>query len=217
MRAFIVLVSFIYGGNISFTSVIIMASQKRTQVKQQKKRGRKKKAPKNQRAVWVWLDTPQMVDEWKKSAKESNVPTSTFVKEIVEKHLASQGAITTRSALEYKLKDAVQRVRDLRNENLELNKKLERMNTLLDRYEEQIKKSQNDRFLDDEFTGIRDFRQELVDLLKEKHQIKEEKILDFLHIRPGDGKGVKAIGKQIEILLEYGLIIRYKGGYLWKG
>jgi len=197
--------------------MLYMVTNKSTRVKQQKKRGRKPKAPKNQRAVWVWLDTPSMVDEWKKMAKESNVSTSTFVKEIVEKHLASQGAITTRGTIEDQLKETVQQVGELRAENIELNKKLERMNTLLDKYEDQIKESQNNKFLDGKFSGIRDFREELVDLLKEKHQIKEEKILDMLHIEPSDSKGIKAIGKQIEILLEYGLIKRYKGGYLWKG
>ncbi len=193
-----------------------MATENSTLVKQQKKRGRKPKAPKNQRAVWVWLDTPSMVDEWKKMAKESNVSTSTFVKEVVEKHLASQGAITTRGTIEDKLKEAVQQIGELRSENIELNKKLERMDTLLDKYEEQIKESQNNKFIDGEFNGIRDFREELVDLLRDKRQIKEEKILDLLHIDPSDSKGIKAIGKQIEILLEYGLIKRYKGGYLWK-
>jgi hypothetical protein len=194
-----------------------MVTEKSTRVKQKNKRGRKPKAPKNQRAVWVWLDTPSMVDEWKKMAKESNVSTSTFVKEIVEKHLASQGAITARGTIEDQLKEAVQQGGELRTENIELNKKLERMNTLLDKYEDQIKESQNNKFLDSEFNGIRDFREELVDLLRDKHQIKEEKILDLLHIVPSDSKGIKAIGKQIEILLEYGLIKRYKGGYLWKG
>jgi len=194
-----------------------MDTKKSTQVKQEKKRGRKPKAPKNQRAVWVWLDTPSMVDEWKKMAKESNVSTSTFVKEIVEKHLASQGTITTRGTIEDQLKDSVQQIGELRAENIELNKKLERMNTLLDRYEDQIRELQNNRFLKDDFNGIRDFREELVELLKEKGQIREEKILDMLHIDSSDSKGIKAIGKQIEILLEYGLIKRYKGGYLWKG
>ncbi len=194
-----------------------MVTKNSARVKQQKKRGRKPKAPKNQRAVWVWLDTPSMVDEWKKMAKESNVSTSTFVKEIVEKHLASQGAITTRGTIEDQLKEAVQQVGELRSENIELNKKLERMDTLLDKYEDQIKESQNNKFLDGEFNGIRDFREELVDLLRDKRQIREEKILDLLHIVPSDSKGIKAIGKQIEILLEYGLIKRYKGGYLWKG
>lgn len=194
-----------------------MVTKNSARVKQQKKRGRKPKAPKNQRAVWVWLDTPSMVDEWKKMAKESNVSTSTFVKEIVEKHLASQGAITTRGTIEDQLKEAVQQVGELRSENIELNKKLERMDTLLDKYEDQIKESQNNKFLDGEFNGIRDFREELVDLLRDKRQIREEKILDLLHIVPSDSKGIKAIGKQIEILLEYGLIKRYKGRYLWKG
>ena len=202
---------------IPFTSVIIMTSKKRTQVKQKKKRGRKQKAPKNQRAVWVWLDSPQMVDQWKKMARESNVSTSAFVKEIVEKYLASQGTITSRGSLEDQLKDSVKEVGDLRSENIQLNKKLERMDTLLDKYEEQIRDMQNSSFLEDDFDGVRDFRQDLVDLLKEKHQIKEEKILDLLHIKPGDSKGIKAIGRQIEVLLEYGLIKRYKGGFLWKG
>ena len=194
-----------------------MVTEKSTRVKQKDRRGRKPKAPKNKRAVWVWLDTPSMVDEWKKMAKESNVSTSTFVKEIVEKHLASQGSITARGTIEDQLKEAVQQIGEIRTENIELNKKLERMNTLLDKYEDQIKESQNNKFLDGEFNGIRDFREELVDLLRDKHQIKEEKILDLLHIVPSDSKGIKAIGKQIEILLEYGLIKRYKGGYLWKG
>jgi len=128
-----------------------MVTEKSTRVKQKNKRGRKPKAPKNQRAVWVGVDTPSMVDEWKKRAKESNVSTSTFVKEIVEKHLASQGAITTRGTIEDQLKEASQQLGELRTENIELNKKLERMNTLLDKYEDQIKESQNNRFLDPGF------------------------------------------------------------------
>lgn len=194
-----------------------MPTRKSARGKQEKKRGRRPKAPKNQRAVWVWLDSPGMVDEWKRKAKESNVSTSTFVKEIVEKHLASQGAITSRGAIEDRLKEAVQQIGEFKSENTELNKKLERMNTLLDRYEEQIRDMQNNRFLDDDFIGIRDFREDLVSLLKEKRQINEEKILDMLHIAPSDSKSIKSFGKQIDILLEYGLIKRYKGGYLWKG
>jgi hypothetical protein len=193
-----------------------MVSQKRARVKRQKKRGRKPKAPKNQRAVWVWLDTPQMVDEWKKHAKEANISTSTFVKEIVEKRLATQEAYTAKGTLEDQLKDTVQEVRELRAENIELHKKLDRMNMLLDRYEDQLKDMQNDRFLKNDFAGIREFKKELVELLKKQHQIKEEKILDFLHIDPNDSKSIKAISKQIEVLIEYGLITRYKGGYLWK-
>jgi hypothetical protein len=83
-----------------------------------------------------------MFDEWKRKAKESNLSTSTYVKEIVEKHLASQGTITSRGIIEDRVKEAVQQIGELRFENNELNKKLERMNTLLDRYEEQIRNMQ---------------------------------------------------------------------------
>jgi len=180
--------------------------------------GRKKGAPVNTRAIWVYLESPKIAEEWKKESKKNGVSTSTFVKEIVERHLATKGVITSRGTIEDELLDATKKIRELRGENIELNKKLGRQNTLLDRYEEQIRNLQNEKFQDNgTFEGIREFEEKLIDLLKEKKQIKEEKILDFLHIKPTDNKNIKAIDKQIEILLNYGLIKRYKGGYLWQG
>jgi len=39
----------------------------------------------------------------------------------------------------------------------------------------------------------------------------------LLNIEPDDEQTIKAINRQIETLLEYGLIKRYRGNYRWQG
>ncbi len=180
--------------------------------------GRKKRAPLEPRRIYVYAPSIQMAEKWKKAAKKNGVSISNFIQEVVEKHLRIEGEITAKESIEEKLKKSEEQNRELREENSDLFKKINRLNNLLDRYEKQIKDLENEKFLTaEEPDGLRGFKENLVDLFRKNKNVKEEKILDLLHIKPDDKKTIKAINKQIETLIEYGLIKRYRGGYLWQG
>lgn len=179
--------------------------------------GRKKRAPLEPRTIYVYVPTIEMAETWKKAAKKNEVSVSNFIQGIVDKHLTMEGEVTARQSIEEKLKKVEEQNRELREENTELFKKIKRLNTLLDRYEQQIKDLENEKFLTNgEYEGVRKFKENLVELFKKNENVKEEKILDLLHVNPDDKQTIKAINRQIETLLEYGLIKRYRGGYKWQ-
>jgi len=63
---------------------------------------------------------------------------------------------------------------------------------------------------------MRKFNRELIKLLKKGGSYSEEEILANLNIDPSDSEH-KAVGRQLEILEEYG-IVEYTGrGWRWKG
>jgi hypothetical protein len=191
------------GMNIRFTGIKNMSLKKTTPVKR--------------RTIYVYLPNIELVDLWKKSAKKAGVSISIFVQEAVDRCLAEQGHTTIRHELHNELQDATERIQTLSEENYKLTRKLQRMNMLLERYENQIQDMENKKFIDDEFQGIRRFEKALIDLFKEKGYINDQKILDLLHVKPTDKERIKALQMQIDLLLEYGLIKVHKGGFIWQG
>ena len=71
-------------------------------------------------------------------------------------------------------------------------------------------------FLDSSFEGERELNQELINLFKTKKRLRDEDIATMLHLSPDDSKSNEIIMKQIEILVDYGLIKRWRGGYQWR-
>ena len=181
--------------------------------------GRPKK-PTNikQRTVYVYVPDEKIYDYWKKSAKKAGVSVSAFVQEAMEVYQLSKDPLMSKNSIDKKYKDSLVKIDSLREQNVELYRKLERMDTLLDRYEKQVKDLENEKFLsDDHFIGIRRYNRRLIELFKKEKYLNEEMILDKLHIPPNDVKSIRAIDKQIENLLNYGVIKPQKGGYFWCG
>jgi predicted nuclease with TOPRIM domain len=181
--------------------------------------GRKKRASVNQRAIWVYLENPKIADEWKKAAKNADMSASNFVKNIVNNYLQKVETPVDYEQIQNRLNDAIEEVKQLRSDNAVLSDKLERMSNLLSNYEEQIREHNKDNQLNilNDVENIRDFGRRFIDLIKKNDYLNEDELLDKFNINPTDKTAIKTYREQIEILLDYGLIKRYKGGYLWQG
>ena len=143
-----------------------------------------------------------MVEKWKKSAKKKGASISKFVIEHVENSLRQEEGeenYTTRL-------DLVRELKKLKDENHELRKNNKMINTIVDRLEEELRNHRTQPFIEKDYTGIRKYEKELIELFKEKKEIRKEDLLDFLNIKISDNKSIKGIYAQIENLESYGIL-----------
>jgi len=165
------------------------------------------------RAIYVYLPSLEMAEDWKRRAEKGGVSISKFVIERVEESIRreeGEEGYLSRADLIKKLRDAEEELKKARNENRLLKKLAENLDGELRRYRAQP-------FLDEAFEGVRRFDKDLVELLRKGGSYTQEQILAHLNIDPTDSDLVKAVSKQLEGLEGYGLL-EYKGrGWKWKG
>ncbi len=166
-----------------------------------------------ERAIYVYLPSIEMVEDWKRRAEKAGVSISKFVVERVEDSIGreeNEEGYLSRADLIKRLKEAEEEIKKLKNENRLLRKLVENLDNELRRYRAQP-------FLEETFEGVRRFDKELIELLKKGGSYTQEEILAHLGIDPANVDLVKAVSKQLEILEDYGLV-EYKGrGWKWKG
>ena len=177
----------------------------------------KKKTPIKERSIYVYLPTKEMTEKWKNIAKKKGMSISNYIQELVQQNIENGETIMTQKQKDKFIDEIQEQNRQLRSENIELSKKVKMLDTLTDRYEEEIKQLKNKPFLNGSFEGIREFDNRLIELLKEKKNVKEHELFDLLHIKPGDSETIKALNRQLDTLFEYNLVKKYKGGIQWLG
>lgn len=164
-----------------------------------------------QRAVLVYLPTKEKKEEWKNLAQKSGLSISKFVLEHVENSVnqeKNEEFYQPRSEL-------IKEIRELKEENNKLRKRNEMLDRVIERLEEELRGYRAMPFIEEEFYGIRQYEKGLIELFKEKKQIKKEEIYDLLGINPmREVDTVKGVNKQLENLERYGLI--EDKGRLWK-
>jgi len=165
-----------------------------------------------ERAIYVYLPSLEMVEDWKLRAEKGGVSISKFVIERVEESIRreeGEEGYLSRAELVKKVRDAEEELKKVRNENRLLKKLAENLDNELRRYRAQP-------FLEESFEGVRKFDKDLVELLRKGGSCTQEEILSHLNIDPSDKDLVKAISKQLEALEGYGLL-EYRGrGWRWK-
>ncbi|MEM3640607.1 MAG: hypothetical protein QXH37_01620, partial [Candidatus Bathyarchaeia archaeon] len=165
------------------------------------------------RAVYVYLPSLEMVEDWKRRAEKSGVSISKFVIERVEESIRREEgkeSYVSRAELVKRLRNAEEELKKLRDENRLLKRLAENLDNELKRYRAQP-------FLEETFEGIRRFDKDLIELLRKGGSYTQENILSHLNIDPSDADLVNAVSKQLEALEAYGLV-EYKGrGWKWKG
>ncbi|MEM4703588.1 MAG: hypothetical protein QXJ02_00745 [Candidatus Bathyarchaeia archaeon] len=165
------------------------------------------------RAVYVYLPSLEMVEDWKRQAEKSGVSISKFVIERVEESIRreeGEESYVSRAELVKRLRNAEEELKKLRDENRLLKRLAENLDNELKRYRAQP-------FLEETFEGIRRFDKDLIELLRKGGSYTQENILSHLNIDPSDADLVNAVSKQLEALEAYGLV-EYKGrGWRWKG
>ena len=165
------------------------------------------------RAIYVYLPSLEMAEDWKRRAEKADVSISKFVVERVEDSIRreeGEEGYLGRAELIKKLRDAEEEMKKLTNENRLLKKLAENLDKELRRYRAQP-------FIEEGFEGVRKFDKELIELFKKGGYYSQEEILIHLNIDPSDTDLVKAVNKQLEALEGYGLL-EYKGrGWKWMG
>jgi len=166
-----------------------------------------------QRAIYVYLPSLEMVEDWKRRAERAGVSLSKFVIERVEdsirKEEGEEGYLS-RLELIKRLKKAEEELKQLRSENKLLRRLVENLDKELKRYRAKP-------FLDENYVGIRQFDKDLIELLRSGRTLSDEEILSSLNIDPADTDLVKAVSKQLEALEAYDLVEFTGKGWRWKG
>jgi hypothetical protein len=166
-----------------------------------------------ERAVYVYLPSLEMVEDWKRRADKAGVSISKFVVERVEDSIrreeGEEGYLSRLELIE-RLRSAEDDLKKLRNENGLLRK-------LVDNLEKELKRYRSKPFLEEDFEGARAFEKEIVAFLKRGGIYTDGDILAALNIDPSDVDLVKVIGKQLEELEGYGLVEFTSKGWRWKG
>ena len=165
------------------------------------------------RAIYVYLPSLEMVEDWKRRAEKAGVSISRFVVERVEDSIRreeGEEGYLSRAELVKRLRSAEEELKKLREENRLLKRLVENLDNELKRYRAQP-------FLQEAFEGVRRFDRDLIELLRRGGSYTEEEILAHLNIEPSDAELVKAVDRQLEALEAYGLV-EYRGrGWRWKG
>ena len=166
-----------------------------------------------QRAIYVYLPSLEMVEDWKRRAERAGVSLSKFVIERVEdsirKEEGEEGYLS-RLELIKRLKKAEEELKQLRSENKLLRRLVENLDKELKRYRAKP-------FLDENYVGIRQFDKDLIELLRSGRTLSDEEILSSLNIDPADTDLVKAVSRQLEALEAYDLVEFTGKGWRWKG
>lgn len=181
-----------------------------------KKQTARSKASTNKRRVVLYLPTLQMVDTWHKAAKKANMTTSSFIQNIVNSYFENGIPTTKKQHYEKQITEYADTIKKLQQENIELSKKVKMLDTLADRNEQELQRLRNKDFMNESFEGEREYKKQLIKLLQKEKNIKEHQLLSLLHIDPTDTEAAKAINRQLQELLDFGVIKMYRGGYEWK-
>ena len=176
-----------------------------------------RKTTSHKRRIVLYLPSKEMVEKWKKEAEKSKMTTSSFIQNIINSNFEKGYSGKNQKTIEKQLHESNQTIKQLREENIELIKKVKMLDSLTDRYEEEINHLKNKPYINGSFEGIREYNTQLIKLLKEKRNIKEVNLPNLLHIKHGDIESIKALNKQLDVLFEYNLVKKYKGGIQWLG
>lgn len=164
------------------------------------------------RAIYVYLPSQKMADDWKSKADKAGTSISKFVIDRVEDSIIKEEgeeSYLNRLELIKKLSATEEELKQLRKDNRLLKKLVDNLDTEMKRYRAKP-------FLEDDFKGVRRFDKELIDLLKQGGSYSGDEILTRLSINSSDTDLVKAVNKQLEVLESYGLVEYVGRGWKWK-
>lgn len=163
------------------------------------------------RLIYVYLPSIEQKDRWEDYAKKQGTSISKFVVERVTDSLQQE------EDLSYKYRgDLWKEVGKLREQLDKVTREKRVLEIAMERLEEELRRYRAQPFLEENFTGIRRYQRELVDLLREGRVLSSDEILSRLRIDPSEHEAVKAVSIQLENLEVYGLVQSSSRGWRWR-
>ena len=161
-----------------------------------------------QRAIYVYPPA-HVADLWKRAAGEKKMSISKFVIEHVQNSLGQEEP-------DFKTKlDLVQENRLLLDRLREKDRRIDQLDMLVDKLDQDLKRINAQQFSDEKFTGIRSYDKRIIEILKEPGIHSSEELFTRLEIKPQNIESIKALSNQLENLELYGLVKASSQGYAW--
>ncbi len=167
-----------------------------------------------QRALYVYLPSVELAEEWKARAINENLSISKFVVQRVMDSLNTE-VDEDKGPSRLELLEQIQ-IRD------EMVKELEQENRMLrnlsDSLDTELKRYRSAPFLDDDFEGPRPFDPELIEILRSStNPLTQEDIMRKLGIKSTQSDFINAISIQLEILEQIGVVECLGNKWRWRG
>ena len=175
------------------------------------KKDRDKTKTIKQRAIYVYLPSLEMAQDWKDRSKKAGTSISKYVLERVEDSFRREDGeegYTSRLELIERLRKNEEELKKIRDDNRLLRRLVENLDTELKRFRAQP-------FLEEGFQGVRSFDRELIQLLKEGELLSDDELLSRLNVSSTDTDMVKAVSNQLQVLESYGLVEFTGRGWKW--
>jgi hypothetical protein len=160
------------------------------------------------KVVDVYLPSLDMRERWKQAASEQGMSLSRLVVEYVEQQLHEDTVLAPRLEMQKQI-DA------LEEENVELRRKRNHLEIVVDKLEEELQVYRTRPFLDDQFQGVREFERRLIEVLKQHKSVRDEVLVREVGVRHSDVDGMKALQRQLLLLERFGVIKRSLEGWAW--
>lgn len=168
------------------------------------------------RAIYVYLPTLEMAEEWKGKADKARVSISKFVIEHVENSLKQEQENKQGFASRVEL---IKQIQEKDEEITKLQQDNRLLKMLADNLDKELKRYRAQPFIEDKgaFEGVREYDKELIEFLRKNGTIDSDRILKELGISAKDTELVRAINRQLRYLQAYDLVEPTARGWKWKG
>jgi hypothetical protein len=165
-----------------------------------------------ERAVYVYLPSHKMVEEWKRLAKRQGTSISKFVIEHVESSLKEEKGLKS----DFKARsELLKRLQELEEENTGLQKENRMLKLAMEKLDEELRNYRAKAFKGKEFRGARGYERRLIDILRSRKSVKGEDLLNLLDIDPTDRELTQGVYQQLKTLEGYGVIKATTDGWRW--
>jgi hypothetical protein len=165
-----------------------------------------------ERAVYVYLPSHKMVEEWKKLAKKQGTSISKFVIEHVESSLKEEKGLKSGFKARSEL---LKRLQELEEENTSLRKENRMLKLAMEKLDDELRGYRAKPFIEEEFKGLRGFERRLIDILRSRRTVRGEDLFDLLDIDPTDRDLTQGVYQQLKVLEGYGLVKATADGWRW--
>lgn len=165
------------------------------------------------RAIYVYLPSEGMAENWKKQAKKRKMSISKFVVHTVEATRGRLGDDNYRSQ-----RDLQKELDELKEEKIEVDEQLRQKSMLVRSLDRDLRAARLD--LADRITqkvplGDLDFGRRLIAELQERRVATNDEILEALGIGFKDVESIEAVKAQLKILAEWDFITYTGNGWRW--
>lgn len=106
-------------------------------------------------------------------------------------------------------------IQQLRQELRQKEETIDEKDIVIEKLQTELKRHRTAPFRDEDFSGVRQFDTELIDILQDSGNVRSERILRELNVDPQNTDLMQALQAQLRQLEQYGLVEETLHGWRW--